>query len=260
MRRIIALLCALIFCFSAIAAVTAQAEQDDGSKTKVTFRIVTLVKHMARCAEGLLDVARISKPDENGNYEYYEHSWAAMSRVRNYEETIELEPGYYEICNFSFTNAWDIHGMASRDVFEVKGDEMTVYVQYITEEDGQAFFPEMPEEKVIYGSDVPPFHVWDGKGIWNHELQLGGGSDDSSLSSAISESSIDPDTDVSETSRTIRPDESTETSQTVSEQISSAAPDNNNNSAKIGTYIFTGLLLVIVAVAAIWILIKRKKH
>lgn len=80
----------------------------------------------------------------------------SILRGRNWQLTLNLPDGFYEVSSVTMTGNWDnpVFGRSPR--FEVKGDSVTVYVAV---ENLNSPAP-MPENWLVYGEDNQNFHIW----------------------------------------------------------------------------------------------------
>lgn len=132
------------------------------SNPKITFRIVLprdRVGKLAECSITLYQYAddTYSEPLKSQYGGLITYRISGIIREAPWQKTVtSIPPGYYSVSNVTFANCWDTDYDGFTEGFEVKGDEMTVYIG--TPKKGETV--EMPDQWVVYGKDTQNFGIW----------------------------------------------------------------------------------------------------
>lgn len=148
---VLVIMCCLANMFS-----TSAFADEELPATKVTFRVV-LYNHMAAatCSVQLARYANATDVAKLPNSDY--ENFFSIRRADNWEFTLELPAGFYEVDYVGVTGSWSVDVSGSTKRFEVKGDKMTVYIAV----DNPERRVEMPPNWLVYGEDNQNFYIWD---------------------------------------------------------------------------------------------------
>lgn len=155
MRKSSILCIILTLLLVATITVPALAATED-TLTPVTFRL-SLYNYLsgASCEVSLSRFANAT--DETPIDSGIAPSYFSMQRAYNWELTLPLPDGFYEVTYVSMTGNWENYICGHSPRFEVKGDEVTVYIAV----DNPKYPAPMPENWLVYGEDTQNFYIWD---------------------------------------------------------------------------------------------------
>lgn len=240
-RKYGALLLIVAMLISILCPATPVAAADT---TQVTFRVVSL-HHLSTA---WCNVFLSQYPDMTSMMDISDGSFKpqfTISRIANWEYTLELNPGFYEI-RVVLPGLTDDPVVSDTPRFEVKGDKMTVY---ICAEDSVEKVPR-PDEWLVYGEDSQDFFIW---------------ADESDASSEDTSPDINTSVDVESLPEfdnsnvpedpPARPEVSTpQTEETDKPE------ESKTQSAKIGDYLFIGIALALLAICLILLHRQQKRR
>lgn len=244
-RIITFLLAAILLCTTLVTYQTNPAHA--ASTTDVNLRMVikycggyALCNVTLKRYESMTSQIPINDDSFNSNF--------TIRRLDNWEHEIKLEPGFYEVDYVSIPGLFDIPLTGYSERFEVKGDQMTVYVAVDHESDPV----QMPDNWLIYGEDNQNFHVWETPETTTPTEPTNPSAPsvpDSTLPTVDTDVEPDPDEPSRETS--------------PSTQTKPTNPDKSQEetkSAQIGNIIFTVLLLLVLGISIIALFYFKKKR
>lgn len=152
MRKILMVFIAVVILCTSMFGITAFAAEQT---TDVNFRLVLgNTMQYASCSVKLerYATATSQEPLEDDSFNGY----FSIKRTNSWEHTMKLEPGFYEIAFVSVVGGWDSDIFGKTERFEVKGDQMTVYVAVENEKEKVP----MPPNWLVYGEDTQDFYIW----------------------------------------------------------------------------------------------------
>lgn len=246
-RRIITLLLAVVILCTAL--VTYQSEPAHAaSTTDVNLRMV--IKYCGSYALCNVNLKRYESMTSKMSIadDSFESNFT-IRRLDNWEYKLKLEPGFYEIDYVSIPGLFDIPLTGYSKRFEVKGDQMTVYVAVDHESDPV----QMPDNWLVYGEDDQSFHIWENPEPTTPSEPTEPSTPttpDSTLPSIDTETELDPNEPSRETSPSI-PTNPTKPDKQQPEQ---------SKSAQIGDIIFLILIVAILAISALLLYHLKKRR
>lgn len=149
LQRFCALCFALILFLGCLT--TPQARADEGVDVNIRL-ILPNYGLYASCS------VMLERYDSMTSKDAIETKQITIGRVELWERHIALEPGYWQVVDVFVLGSWSSMEWGCTQRFEVKGDEMTVYVGVDTDEHPA----KMPPQWLVYGKDTQEWWLWDG--------------------------------------------------------------------------------------------------
>lgn len=227
------LLCALFICGAVATMIPTHAETGE---TEVVFRAVWNDPYEYASASVML----CRYQDAAGKIPISDDISFNITRANSWEFHLNLEPGYYKIQHIVPVNEWSEYVFGDTDVFEVRGNIMTVYCPVLHENET---IVEEPDSWIVHDKSDDTYYMWK--------------SDDDTK----------PDSDTAKPLETrdpgtLTPDDSlTTNTPSKTDDINVEKKHDNpisTQSQKIGTYIFYGILAVIIIACGV-LLFKRRR-
>lgn len=232
--KLMVFLLSLILLVSTFSAIVSA----DGT-TEVTFRMVYYSP--GGFASTTLYIYRYSSLDAT---EPYDRIKAGILRSDNQQWIFQLEPGFYSAKAYP-EGGWEYSLSGSTDIFEVRGDKMTVYVPVESEE----YPAPRPDQWLVYGEDNQNFYIWASEEPSEPESS----ENETSHISGESLPDIDTSVEIIETT-SIVPTPSRE------ESIAHDSSEEEKTSVKVGNYIFSGIVIILLLASIIALYVIRKKR
>lgn len=253
MKRISVLLSILFICMICISSIPLVYAADT---TSITVRVCYY--SVGQYPATTIVFERYTSMDSAEPYKrYYQDSEGRdffANRSDLHQTTVKLEPGYYDIIVFP-QNAWSTDAEGKTERFEVRGDIMTVYVACDTPD----YPAPMPPEWLVYGEDNQNFSIWGSGSLWvdpEDRPTVSTTSDPENPGGTTPPESLPPEN----TSVEPIPDDSSATIPPDNSKIPERQNETESKSATIGTWIFTGFLILSAIVCGFILIRLRRKR
>lgn len=246
LHRISAMLLVVILLFAAVIALK-PTRVYAANTTDVNLRMV--VKYSGSYA--LCNVTLKRYASMTSQQALQDDSFSSSFTVRRsnkWQYTLKLEPGFYEVDYVSIPGLFDVPLTGYSQRFEVKGDQMTVYVAVENAKDPV----QMPDNWLVYGEDEQDFHIWHPQTPTEPSTPTTP-TEPSTPSPTIPTIDTDTELDPNEPTRETRPTSPSDTTKPTKPQ------EEPSQSAKIGDAVFL-ILVVILLIISVLLLYYFKKR